>query len=78
MIFIGALLVVMSVSSALVLSACMLAGQRDQEPERVDRPTVELSGRWSSANSHGKHTTKAPSSSFEPEDLEEVWVVPRF
>jgi hypothetical protein len=78
MVFIGALLVVMVVSSALVLLACMLASQRNQELERGDGFAVELSGRWSGANFGGKYTTRVPYCSFEPEDLEDARAVHRF
>ncbi|MFN2221467.1 MAG: hypothetical protein ACK2UH_02870, partial [Candidatus Promineifilaceae bacterium] len=65
MFIIGALLVIMVISSALVLSACMLASKRSQKLEQGDGLSVELSGRWSGANFGGKYTSKAPFCSFE-------------
>ncbi len=69
MVIVGALLVVMVISSAMVLSACMLAGRHNQKLEPVDEPTLEMSGRWSGTNFGGKYTTRIPYCSFEPEEL---------
>lgn len=78
MVIVGVLLLVMVISSALVLSACMLAGQQNRELELIGGPTLEMSGRWSGTGFGGKYTTKVPCCSFEPEDLEEARVLRRF
>jgi len=78
MIVVGALLVVMVISSALVLSACMLAGQHNRKLEPVDGLTLEMSGRWSGTSFGGKYTSRVSCCSFEPEDLEEIQIARRF
>lgn len=78
MVIIGALLLVSFISSALVISACMLYGLRSQEVEQDDRMTMEMSGQWSGTTFGGKYTTKIPRCRFEPEDLEDVQALHHF
>lgn len=78
MVIIASLLAIMLAASAMVLSACMLAGQQSRQLEQADGTTVELSGRWSGTSFGGKYVTKLPVCSFEPEDLEDVQAVHHF
>jgi hypothetical protein len=78
MVVVGALLVIMVISSALVLSACVYSARRSQSSEQADKCMLELSSRWSGTNFGGKYTTTIPHCSFEPEDLEEFQVAHPF
>ena len=78
MIIVGTLIALMFISSALVLSACMLSGQRSQEMEPVEGMTMKMSGQWSGTTFGSSYTTKLSHCSFEPEDLEEIQTVRQF
>jgi hypothetical protein len=77
MAIIGAFFVAMVVSSALLLSACMLVGRQEREREQANGLALEMSGRWPGSAFGGKYTTRLPRCSFEPEDLEDIQVVLR-
>jgi hypothetical protein len=78
MVIIGALLLVMFLSSSLVLSAFVVAGQRNRQFEMSDGLTVEMSSQWSGMTHGGNYTTSIPHCSFEPEDLEDVQAIHHF
>lgn len=78
MLVIGTLLLVMAISSALVVSACMLSSLRNLEFDNSDRLTTKTTIPWSRTTCGGMYITKMPPLSFEPEDLEDVQVVQHF
>lgn len=71
MIIIGALLLVMVISSAVVVFACMLSSQGNRKLDHVDGVAMKMEGRWSGTSFGGQYTTNVPHCSFEPEDLED-------
>lgn len=75
MAIIGALFAVMVISSALVLSACMLVGRHDPAFKRANRLSREMNDRRPGATSAGRYSTRIPHCRFEPEDLEEIQVI---
>lgn len=72
MVIIGALLLVMVISSTVVVSACMLSSRRGLELEPGDGAKVDMNRWWSGTSFGGRYATPVPQCSFEPEDLEDI------
>jgi hypothetical protein len=70
MIIVGAILLVMVVTSAMVVSACMLSSQANRKLEQSRDVTMKMSDHWAGSSFSGQYAGNIPHFNFEPEELE--------
>jgi len=78
MIIIGAILLVMVISSAVIVSVCMLSSQGNRRLEQSRDMATNSSDRWSGTSFGGKYVTSIAHFNFEPEELENLPGTRRF
>jgi hypothetical protein len=72
MIIIGAVLLIMVISSTVIVSVCMLSSQGNRRLEQNQDLATNMGDRWSGTRFGGKYATSIPHFNFEPEEMESL------